>query len=83
MGYTVTQVHDVLRNYRTILAKKRSEPVQKESPKESPKETYGSDQVDISREAIGKLKALKDARDVVPGQDSVNSRRPREIKDII
>jgi hypothetical protein len=83
MGYTVTQVHDVLRNYRTILTKKRPEPVQKESPKESPKETHGIDQVDISREAIGKLKALKDTRDVVPDQDTVNSRKPREIKDII
>ena len=54
MNYTITQVHNVLRNYRSIFAKKNVEMAYKESPKE----TQGTDKVNISKEALEKLNAL-------------------------
>ncbi len=52
MEYTITQVRNVLRNYQSILSKKKSVPGENVAPKQ----TGGSDQVHISKEAMEKLR---------------------------
>ena len=53
MEHTITHVHDVLRNYRSIVTKNRA------PQKVFVERAQGADRVDISKEAMEKLKALK------------------------
>lgn len=56
MDYTMTQVQNVLRNYDSILSKKRFDPRLEELPS---KQNAKVDRISVSREAVKMLSELK------------------------
>jgi hypothetical protein len=56
MDYTVTQVQNVLRNYESILSKKRLAPPVEELPS---KQNAPSDRVSVSKEALKMLEEMQ------------------------